>query len=104
MLKWCSIAILSSAPCPILPRAASRQHPFMDMAESYKKFYPEATRQTPWPSADGTESMPRLATSKDPWLKPTSKVLQPGDAMTVAFRLQRAPNTNSDPSNISGES
>ena len=97
--EWCSITILPSVPCPILPR----QHPFMDMAESYKKFYPEATRQTPWPNADGTESMPRLATSKDPWLKATSKVLQPGDSVTVAFRLQRALNTNIDPSNVSGE-
>ena len=83
--------------------ACNRQYPFMDMAESYKPFYPEATRETPWPCADGTESVPRLESAKDPWLEPTSKVLQPGESLTLAFRLQRAP-SGVDPlnTNITG--
>ena len=83
--------------------ACNRQSPFMDMAESYKPFYPEATRVTPWPCADGTESIPQLPSAKQPWLEPTSKVLQPGESMTIAFRLQRAP-SGADPlnTNITG--
>lgn len=71
--------------------ACNRQHPFMEMAESYKPFYPEAARLTPWPSADGTESMPPLVAAQTPWLEPTSAVLLPGHTISVAFRLQRAP-------------
>lgn len=69
--------------------ACNRQHPFVDMDEAYKPYYP--TRTTPWPCADGTESMPRLLSAQYPWLPPSSKVLQPGESLTVAFRLQRAP-------------
>ena len=40
---------------------------------------------------------------RSPWLEPTSKTLQPGETMTLAFRLQRAPG-GSDPlnTNITG--
>lgn len=78
--------------------ACSRQHPFMDMAEAYKPFYPAEKRATPWPCADGDASMTVRETAKFPWLEPTSKVINPGESITLAFRLQRAP-PGSDPSN-----
>lgn len=83
--------------------ACNRQSPFLEMAEAYQPFYPDETRVTPWPCADGTESMPRLPSAQQPWLEPTSKVLQPGETLTVAFRLQRAP-PGTDPldTNITG--
>jgi hypothetical protein len=69
--------------------ACNQQAPFMEIPSKYRSFYPNAT--TPWPCADGTDSMPRLSSAQHPWNEPTSKVLQPGDEISVAFRAQRAP-------------
>jgi len=76
--------------------ACNVQDPFKEMAQSYKPFYPAETRQTPWPCADGAESVPRLENAKYPWNEPTSKVLQPGETISMALRLQRAP-SGADP-------
>ncbi|KAL3907315.1 MAG: hypothetical protein SGPRY_010212 [Prymnesium sp.] len=72
--------------------ARNTQWPFLNLSAALASEYPAfaISPQTPWPSSDGKQGMPRLAGATNPWNHPTSIVLRQGRTLSIALRLQLA--------------
>ena len=72
--------------------ATNRQWPFLNVSDALAATYPPfaVDPQTPWPACDGKRGMPLMPGATNPWNKPTSIELQPGETRSFALRFQLA--------------
>ena len=70
--------------------AENTQYPYLNMTPSMSNIYPKfaVNPQTPWPCGTGPHAMPKMPAAKNPWNKPTTKVLKPQETISFALRLQ----------------